>query len=321
MAEIVAAISLSHAPGMIGWREKAAPEVLKRIDVAVQRIRQYLDDAKPDVIIAFLDDHFENHFRSLTPTFSIGVASYHLGPAEQWLELLQFGETLQIPGSEELGNHLLTSLVSNGFDVARMGTVEYGNNLMLPLKFIRDQFDIPVVPIFINVFSPPLTTYSRAYALGEAVRESLNSRNERIAFLATGGLSHSPPIWKEGDPEDDEMLQRMRRFQTEGKHVLKEDPGLWNDIGDYEIEMARTSKVPLVNPDWDKRFLKALGSGDAEYMCSLTYEGVERDGGSGGHEILNWIALMGAMNGDPANVLNYEAVEEWICGMAFAIYE
>jgi 2,3-dihydroxyphenylpropionate 1,2-dioxygenase len=36
--------------------------------------------------------------------------------------------------------------------------------------------------------------------------------------------------------------------------------------------------------------------------------------------VLNWAALMGAMNGRPAEIVGYEAVTEWICGMAFATY-
>ena len=57
----------------------------------------------PDVIIAFLDDHFENHFRSLMPTVGIGVADSHPGPATQWLEALRltrqerFGSAPRLP--------------------------------------------------------------------------------------------------------------------------------------------------------------------------------------------------------------------------------
>lgn len=321
MADVVAGISMSHAPGLLGWSEEAPSDMNERIYAAIDRIKQYLDDAKPDVIIAFLDDHFENQFRNLLPTFSIGVASSHFGPAEAFLEVLRFEKTLEIPSSEDLASHLLYSLVPAGFDVARMGSVEFGNNLMLPLKFIREQYDIPVVPIFTNVFSPPLTTCSRTFDFGKAIRDCLKGRKERVCFLATGGLSHWPPIWKEDSPEDIKILQRMKRYQTEGKAALKDDPNIFMDVGMYEIEMAKNSTVPLINPDWDNKFLKALAEGDVDYMRSLTYDDVERDGGNGGHEIFNWIALMGAMDGAKANVLNYEPVNEYICGMAFAIYD
>jgi len=31
--------------------------------------------------------------------------------------------------------------------------------------------------------------------------------------------------------------------------------------------------------------------------------------------------MMGAIGGQPARVLNYEPVIEWICGMGFAVYD
>jgi 2,3-dihydroxyphenylpropionate 1,2-dioxygenase len=103
--------------------------------------------------------------------------------------------------------------------------------------------------------------------------------------------------------------------------VLDEDPNLLTDLGVYEVEMAAKQAQPLVNADWDREFLDALGRGDVGYMRALTYGEVEEKAGHGGHEILNWVALMGAMGGAPATVLAYEAVIEWICGIGFAIYE
>ena len=324
MAQIVSAISMSHAPGLSGWPEAAAPEVLARIKAALGHIKSYLEDSKPDVLVAFLDDHFENHFRTLMPSLAVPVASVHRGPTEEWRELLRFERTEEMPGAEQLSAHLLKHLVTSGFDAARMGSAAFGNNLMTPLQYIHPALEIPLAPIFINVFSPPLITFDRAFALGEAVRGALAERDERVALLATGGLSHQPPFWMETSPEDDPMLQRMKRFQTEGFPVFEDDPNLFADCGQYEMQMAQEalqSKRRIINEDWDRRFLAAIGDGDGAYVRSLAYEDVEREGGNGAHEALLWAALMGAMRGAPAKVLNYEAVNEFICGMAFAIYE
>lgn len=324
MAKIVSAISMSHAPGLSGWPEAAAPEVLTRIKAALSRIKNYLENSKPDVMVAFLDDHFENHFRTLMPSLAVPVASVHRGPTEEWRELLRFERSEEIPGAEALSASLLKHLVTSGFDAARMGSAWFGNNLMTPLQYIHPTLEIPIAPIFINVFSPPLMTFDRAYALGEAVRQALAERDERVALLATGGLSHQPPFWMETSPEDDAMLQRMKRFQTEGFAVFEDDPNLFADCGQYEMQMAQDaqqSKRKIINEEWDRKFLQAIGDGDSAYVRSLVYEDVEREGGNGAHEALLWAALMGAMQGSPANVLNYEAVNEFICGMAFAIYD
>jgi 2,3-dihydroxyphenylpropionate 1,2-dioxygenase len=328
MAQIVAAISMSHAPGATGWPDAPPKDMKRRIDDAHRELARYLADAHPDVIVAFLDDHFENHFRTLMPTFAVGIAPTHSGPADHMIKALMLDKKETIPGEPELAAILHRELIGRGFDVARMGEVEYGNNLMVPLKLIRPAFDLPVVPIFINVFTPPLTPTARAYAFGAAVRQIIDGipDQRRVAFLATGGLSHWPPVWMEDSPEDDVFLQRMKRYQTEGSVVLKDDPDLYTDLARYEIEMAAknqyplNSQHPLVNADWDREFLAALGRGDVGYMRDLTYEEVEHKGGHGAHEILNWIAVMGAMGGAPAKVVAYEPVIEWICGMGYALY-
>ena len=328
MARIVCGISLSHAPGVLGWPDAPEPGMRKRIADAHAECARRLDEAKPDVIVAFLDDHFENHFRNLMPTFAVGIAPSHSGPADYMMAALRFDEKAVIPSRPDLGELLLRGLVHAGFDPARMGEIEYGNNLMVPLKCIRPQYDIPVVPIYLNVFSPPLPSMARAYDLGVAVGKIVTSMPDdlRVAVLATGGLSHWPPVWTEGAPEDDQFLQRMRRYQTEGKHVAVEDPSLYSDLAAYEIEMASKKQWPLkhqhplVNETWDREIITAFGNGDASFLRSCSYEDVEQGGGHGGHEMLNWMAVMGAMGGKPADVIAYEPVMEWICGMGYIAY-
>ncbi len=329
MTEIVTALSMSHAPGVLGWAEAPAPEMKAKIAGFHAECARRLREAKPDVVVAFLDDHFENHFRSLMPTFAIGIAPSHSGPADYMMEALRFEKKAVLSGMPEIAEQLLRGLISRGFDVARMGEIEYGNNLMVPLSFINPAFDLPVIPVYTNVFSPPLPTMKRTYDFGAAVRDVLEAipGDLRVAFLATGGLSHWPPVWTEDAPEDDEFLQRMKRYQAEGKHVALEDPTLYSDLARYEIEMAAKmqwplrTQHPLVNAHWDREIMEAFGSGDVDTLREMSYEEIERGGGHGGHEILNWIAVMGAMRGAPADIIGYEPVMEWICGMGYLAYD
>jgi 2,3-dihydroxyphenylpropionate 1,2-dioxygenase len=329
MSRIVGAISMSHAPGVLGWPDAPSAETKRKIHEAHAACARRLNEWRPDLIVAFLDDHFENHFRTLMPTFSVGIAPSHSGPADYMMAALRFDKKAHIKSSPELGELLLRELVHHGFDVARMGEIEYGNNLMVPLQVIRPQFDIPVLPLYINVFSPPLPTMARTYDFGAAVAEILENApgEQRIAFLATGGLSHWPPVWLENAPESDQFLQRMRRYQTLGKQAVVDDPDLYSDLAKYEMQMAARmewplkSKHPLINADWDREVLKLLEQGDAQALRSMTFEQIEQGGGHGGHELLNWIAAMGAMGGAPATVIAYEPVKEWICGMGYISYE
>jgi 2,3-dihydroxyphenylpropionate 1,2-dioxygenase len=329
MTQIVTALSMSHAPGVLGWADAPSKETKAKILGFHEECRRRLQEAKPDVIVAFLDDHFENHFRNLMPAFAIGVAPSHSGPADYMMEALKFEKKAVLPGMPEVAEQLLRGMIMRGFDVARMGEIEYGNNLLVPLAFIDPDFKIPVIPIYTNVFSPPLPTMARTYDFGATVRDTLEAipGDLRVAFLATGGLSHWPPVWTEGAPEDDEFLQRMKRYQTEGKHVALEDPTLYSDLALYEIEMASKmqwplrTQHPLVNAYWDREIMEAFGAGDAEMLRAMSFDSIEAEGGHGGHEILNWIAVMGAMRGAPADIIGYEPVMEWICGMGYIAYD
>jgi len=320
MSEIVCGIGMSHAPGALGWPDAPSEPMRDRIAAAVGELREYLARRSPDVLVAFLDDHFDNHFRNLMPIFSVGISDAHTGPAPQYLEMLKIERVSDIPSRPDVAERLLEGLVHSGFDVARMGRVAYGNNLMVPLQLIRPELDIPIVPVFIDVFTRPIARIERVYALGERIRQVLENGDDRVGFIATGGLSHWPPIWNEQSDPDDVMLQRMKRFQTEGLSVLGEDPDLWVDVGKYEIEMAEKNAQRLVNEDWDRRFLALLEKGDTDGVLAMTFESVEEEAGHGGHEILNWVALMGAMHGAPAELVGYEPVLEWICGMGFLRY-
>lgn len=329
MARIVGAISMSHAPGATGWPEAAPLDMKQRLDGYHGQIAEYLDRAKPDVVLALLDDHFENTFRTLMPAFGVGIAQNHSGPAAHMIKALGHHRQEVIPGNPEIAEHLLKSLVHSGIDAARMGEVEYGNNLVTPFKLIRPQFDLPVVPFFTNAFTPPLPPTWRAFQVGEAIRDAIKSFPEdlRVVLLATGGLSHWPPVWTEDSPADDAFLQRMRRYQTEGRAVLVDDPGIYDDLARYEVEMAAknqwplNSDHPLVNGEWDREVMDAFGRGDVAYFKALTYDEIQRKGGHGGQELLNWIIAMGAMGGRPARIVGYEPVVEWICGMGYLVYD
>lgn len=329
MSEIVMAASLSHAPGVLGWPDAPNQEVQKEIAAAHAAVAEAIDRTRPDVFIAFLDDHFENQFRDMSPPFAIGVAPENVGPAKHWLEALKIDRQITVPNNEKLANYLLDGLLKSNFDITRMGELDYGNNLFVPMQMVRPQFDIPFVPVYSNVFNPPLPTMSRAYDLGRAIRKLIEAYPEplKVGLIASGGISHWPPFWTIEADESDEFIARMKRYQHKGPEYLKTDPGLFSDLALYEQEMSNKAKWPfnggfrLINEEWDREVLKAFEEGNVDYLRNLTYNDIERDGGHGGHEMLNWMALMGAMNGAGGKLLCYAPVMEWMCGMGYMLYE
>ena len=58
-----------------------------------------------------------------------------------------------------------------------------------------------------------------------------------------------------------------------------------------------TPETGRINPDWDHWVLDHIARGDVAPLTRLTWEEIERDGGNGGQEIRNWIALLGALPG------------------------
>ena len=77
-----------------------------------------------------------------------------------------------------------------------------------------------------------------------------------------------------------------------------------------------TPETGRINPEWDRRVLDHVTRGDVAPLLDWTWAEIERDGGNGGQEIRNWIALIGAVPGWKGEVLAYEPVREWITGCA-----
>jgi 2,3-dihydroxyphenylpropionate 1,2-dioxygenase len=74
-----------------------------------------------------------------------------------------------------------------------------------------------------------------------------------------------------------------------------------------------------LNPEWDRNFLTLLREGNWERIDGFTPERVDSVAGSGGNEVLCWVAATAAL----AAAGSYEVVQEdyidvpgWIAGMA-----
>ena len=77
-----------------------------------------------------------------------------------------------------------------------------------------------------------------------------------------------------------------------------------------------TPDTGRINPEWDQQVLDHIARADVEPLLALSHADIERDGGNGGQEIRNWVALLGAVPGWKGELLAYEPVAEWITGCA-----
>src|SRR5882762_1427124 len=77
---------------------------------------------------------------------------------------------------------------------------------------VSGKFDRYRYTFDVHVYLPPQPTPARCYAWGQALRAILDARPERVALMASGGLSHFPGTDQYGSPDydwDRQMLDRL----------------------------------------------------------------------------------------------------------------
>jgi hypothetical protein len=79
-------------------------------------------------------------------------------------------------------------------------------------------------------------------------------------------------------------------------------------------------RVGDIDEEFDRWFLDLLAKGDLSEILDMPNDEL-MEAGNGTGEVRAWIALAGAMNSAPGQVLAYEPVYEWINGMGVVLYE
>jgi hypothetical protein len=99
-------------------------------------------------------------------------------------------------GYPALAEHLIDSMIDEGFDVASL--LEYRPELAMDEAFacFYQYYDkaasVPMVPLIVSRYLPSQATPRRCYALGRALRQAIDSwdQDKRVVLMASGGLSH-----------------------------------------------------------------------------------------------------------------------------------
>lgn len=179
----------SHAPGITGRALRAPRAQMDAFRDQFNALRGALEESRPDALIVIAAEHFANFFMNNMPAFAMGMAPYYEGPIEdpKWIAIAR----TRIPGHVDLSRRLIESIMSE-VDLAYSEEWKFDHGIMVPLHFLTPRFDIPVIPVNINCQGPPLTPLARAWAFGRALRRACDEVSERIAVVATGGISHWP---------------------------------------------------------------------------------------------------------------------------------
>ena len=104
-------------------------------------------------------------------------------------------ESTQCPrttrGSKDLSAHILRGGLDSGFDLAFSNELRIDHSVTCPIITLRPDADLPIVPIYTNIFAPPLPQPKRFVQLGQSIRDLVESwpSDKRVAIIGTGHLS------------------------------------------------------------------------------------------------------------------------------------
>lgn len=163
----------------------------------------------------------------------------------------------------DLASHIRTTAVEAGFDLGMVQNFSVDHSVIVPLHFLTPDMHIPVVPIFISGHVPPLPTAQRCYALGQAVARAIETwpSSKRVAIMGSGSFSL--------------------------------------EVGGPRMAPGRTDGVP--DPDWCSRIIKLLKDQQIDTLMNEATPRQMYKAGNVGGELLNWIAMMGAIGNRKPN--------------------
>ena len=156
----------------------------------IEAFRETLTRARPDVLVMVGSDHFHQLWLDNMPQFLVGKAPYF--DANWYNEEREFGlPRMTLAGEEDLSAHILRNGLDAGFDLAFSNELRIDHSITCPIITLRPEADLPIVPIYTNIFAPPLPQPKRFVQLGRAIREMVESwpSDQRVAIIGTGHLS------------------------------------------------------------------------------------------------------------------------------------
>src|ERR1700710_996414 len=193
MAELVAVLASTHHPfyyrAKTSWGAERPPFADEWV-AKQEAFAATLNAAEPEVLVMVGSDHFHQLWLDNMPQFLVGKAPFF--DANWHNEEREFGlPKMTLRGEEELAAHILRSGLDDGFDLAFSNELRIDHSVTCPIITLRPQADLPIVPIYTNIFAPPLPQPKRFVQLGRAIRELVESwpADLRVAIIGTGHLS------------------------------------------------------------------------------------------------------------------------------------
>jgi len=162
-----------------------------------------------------------------------------------------------IPSARDLAAHVRAESIAAGYDAALTQHFSVDHSIAVPLHFLTPDMHVPVIPFFISGHVPPLPSAARCYALGLAVGRAIEAWPEPLRVVIMGSGSFSL------------------------------------EVGGPRMAPGRSDGVP--DPDWAMRVIKLLEQQQIETLIKEATPYQLLKAGNVGGELLNWIAMLGAI--------------------------
>ena len=206
--------------------EKETPEVLQnyieRIDRGFDVLKKQIEAYKPDVLLVVGDDQGEVFTEASMPAFCLFTCaevhgSINIGligePEEENHITLRCAANLALDLLNELNRHGFG--VSESRELKPLGRPKrgLGHAFTRPVLKVTPKLEVPVVPLHVNCYFPPMPSAQKCFELGQAIADALKARPEKVAIMASGGLSHDPRGPRAGwidTPLDRWVLEQLR---------------------------------------------------------------------------------------------------------------
>jgi len=306
VSRIVIGVGASHTTLMnTKWDEVDHLDRAHRFRDALGEARCRIEASGADVAVIIGPNHFRGLWLDLMPTFTVGVGDV-IGAGEHGTP------SGPQPTRTDVARGIVDGLMAAGFDPAFSATLQVDHGITHAIQYVVPEA-MPVVPVLVNCFAPPLPSVARSAAFGAALGCAIEDHHSdvRVAVIGSGGLSHQLPFpdWRSPVSDDDRYLVESWRFGRAS----------WQD---YETRRRQivTSAPPELRESFDHEVLGLVERGELVQLLA-DVEPLAARGGNGANEIRNWIAMAAACGWAPGRTLCYSAMPEWLTGMGVAVID
>ena len=185
--------------------ESETPEVLRgyieRIAKGFGVLRSQLEAYRPDALLVVGDDQGEVFTEANMPAFCLFTcAEVHGSVNISLIDEREDQNHITLRCHAALAHYLFDSLSRKGFEISESRELKplgkpargIGHAFTRPVVKVTPKLDVPIIPLHVNAYFPPMPSGRRCYELGRSIAQALKGRPEKVALMASGGLSHDP---------------------------------------------------------------------------------------------------------------------------------